>query len=74
MMIRDVTGTRSINPRYIDEIRIVTDRYDVANRIVAYLHGGGAVTLRQVNTYDVAGADAYISRQLELIEEMMNNA
>ena len=74
MMIRDMTGARLLNPRYIKEISVESDRDGATKMIVAYLRGGGSATLRKVNIYDVTGADAYIARQLELIEEMMNNA
>ena len=33
---------------------------------------GGVVTLREVNSYELVGAEDYIARQFKIIEEAMN--
>ena len=40
-MIKDMSGTRMLNPRYIKEIRITRDEDEVMRYIVAYVQGGG---------------------------------
>ena len=69
IMLRSADGKRSVSSKYIKSMRITSDVDEVMLRIVAYVEGDAPVVLRQVNTFEVAGAWPYIRRQLELIEE-----
>ena len=72
-MIKTQDGKRMFNPRYIRSVWIESDENGVMLRVVAEIQGG-VVILREVNTYETIGAEAYITRQFEQIEEAMSHA
>lgn len=73
MMVRSQDGMRSYNSRFFRSLAMEWDRDHVILRLVAENSGGARIVLKEYNTYDIVGAEAYIRRQFEIIEEAMND-
>lgn len=73
MMVRSQDGMRSYSTRYFRSLAMECDRDHVILRLVAENSGGARIVLKECNTYDIVGAEAYIRRQFEIIEEAMND-
>ena len=66
-----VSGRLAISPRYIRDIRIEEDKEGVMLRVVATMHGGGKVVLKQINQYEENSAPYKIYGYYELyLKEM----
>ena len=71
MMVRTQDGSRSYSTRHFRSLAMEWDANNVILRLVAETSGGVRIVLKEANTYDVVGAEAYIRRQFEIIEEAM---
>ena len=70
-VIKSQDGKHIWNPKHVRSAWVERSQDGVMLRIRADVQGG-IVTLREVNSYELVGAEDYIARQFEIIEEAMN--
>lgn len=70
-VIKSQDGKKIWNPKYLRSAWVERSPDGVMLRIRAEVQGG-VVTLREANSYELVGAEGYIARQFEIIEEAMN--
>lgn len=71
-VIKSQDGKHIWNPKHVRSAWVERSQDGVMLRIRAEVQGGRVVTLREVNSYELVGAEDYIARQFEIIEEAMN--